>query len=420
MKIEVKDFPRLPGVYLFKNDSNEIIYVGKARNLKDRVSSYFHNHDDQKVVELLGEYSEISYIVTKSEIDALLLEAQLIQDFQPKFNTLLKDGNPFLYIKFTDDSMEIVRMRTTKGRYFGPFMHKRDARSVFDYLERTFRLFRCNRTIEHGCLEYHLGKCSGSCKPDFSKASYMYDIQLAELALKGNHKKFLETIKEQILFCNQNRLYEKSKRLTEILTHFETVFETLKSKFSAQKYAQEIVKTTSPLKRPKDEFEKGLKELALLLQLPIIPETIDCFDISHFQSTHITGSCIRFTHGVPDKNKFRRFKIRSIREQNDYAALAEIVTRRYRQGDWPDIILIDGGKGQRSTIQSIFPSKIILSLAKREETLHTPLHPEGIKLDLKSPLGQLLIALRDYTHHFAISYHRLLRKKNIALQALES
>jgi excinuclease ABC subunit C len=153
--------------------------------------------------------------------------------------------------------------------------------------------------------------------------------------------------------------------------------------------------------------------LQKLLELPERPETIDCFDISHFQSSYLVGSCIRFKDGLPDKNNFRRFRIKTLTQQNDYAALQEIVSRRYKNpADAPHIVLIDGGKGQLSSVQQLFPGLLCISLAKREELLHTPLHPEGIHLDIQTPLGQLLIYLRDYAHHFAISYHRLLRTKN--------
>ncbi len=138
---------------------------------------------------------------------------------------------------------------------------------------------------------------------------------------------------------------------------------------------------------------------------------IDCFDISHFQSKQMVGACVRFSHGVPVKNKFRRFKIKTLETQDDYAALQEIVTRRYRNGDMPDLILIDGGKGQLNAIKKILPDATISSLAKREETLFCNAHPEGVLLDVKTPIGKLLIELRDYTHHFAISYHRLKKEK---------
>jgi excinuclease ABC subunit C len=150
------------------------------------------------------------------------------------------------------------------------------------------------------------------------------------------------------------------------------------------------------------------KELQELLKLSKMPSTIDCFDISHFQSNYLVGSCVRFTNGKPDKNKFRRFGIKTLTQQNDYAALQEIVARRYRDGkDLPDLVVIDGGKGQLSAVAFLIPPTTdVISLAKREETVFSKEFPEGIKISVATGAGRLLIALRDYAHHFAISFHR--------------
>lgn len=142
--------------------------------------------------------------------------------------------------------------------------------------------------------------------------------------------------------------------------------------------------------------------------------TVDCFDISHFQSSYLVGSCVRFTDGKPERAMFRHFKIKTLTEQNDYAALQEIIQRRYKNNtDIPDLIVIDGGKGQLSAAQHVLPGAPLVSLAKREETLYGPQFPQGVRLDLQTNVGRLLIALRDYAHHFAISYHRLKRKKSL-------
>lgn len=159
-----------------------------------------------------------------------------------------------------------------------------------------------------------------------------------------------------------------------------------------------------------------MHELQKLLKLDQLPYTIDCFDISHFQSNELVGSCVRFTHGLPDKNNFRRFKIKTLTTQNDYAALQEIVARRYKDPrDIPDLVVIDGGKGQLSAVQQIIPTASCIALAKREERIFGTMIPhDGIVLDPHSEHGKLLIALRDYAHHFAINYHRLRRIKKLS------
>ena len=164
--------------------------------------------------------------------------------------------------------------------------------------------------------------------------------------------------------------------------------------------------------------QEAAQELQKTLNLAKEPQIIDCFDISHFQSQAIVGSCVRFIDGVPAKSKFRKFKIKSLIQQNDYAALQEIVKRRYKAGDLPDFIVIDGGKGQLNAVYGLLPDTPCISLAKREETVFVPHKSEGILLSLHTAMGKLLIALRDYTHHFAVRYHQHLKRRQITQNSL--
>lgn len=413
----LKQIPTLPGVYLFKNAAHTIIYIGKAKSLRARLRSYFSRHNiDWKVEDLLKEYKTIDHIVTANEMEALLLEAKLVKEYQPKYNILLKEGDPFLYILITKEdlpNLKIVRIKKGEGTYFGPFLHKKDARRVVDYLSRIFKLKRCKRVIKEGCLDYHLGLCAGNCTQLFDQDNYQLRINLAQQVLEGNHKEFLRTIYQHIDAYTKNRDFEKAHHLYEYAQNFETIFETIKTHFSADKYLHEVVRTTAVIDYKPQHYTSASRDLQQLLKLEKEPITIDCFDISHFQSTHLVGSCIRFINGTPAKNKFRRFLIKNITQQNDYAALQEIVSRRYKNGDLPDLIVIDGGKGQRNSIIHLnFPVPIV-SLAKKEERLFSDTYPEGVILDIHTPLGRLLIALRDYAHHFAVTYHTLLRKKAV-------
>lgn len=412
-----EEIPTLPGVYLFKDSNERVIYVGKAKSLRDRVRSYFRrSQEDWKVRDLIREHASINYIVTHTETEALLLEAQLIQDLQPRYNTLLRGGNPFLYLLFTEDELKLVRSKKEKGRYFGPFLHKKDARGAYEYLTRTFKLRPCNKDIPQGCLDYHLGICPGSCMGERTDSERHIRLELAYDAVSGNHAQFLERLKNEIGILSRAREFEKAQRLAEYLKNLDTIFATIKTRYTEQRYAQEILRAALPSEKSAAHSHKGLDELKALLELDKTPQSIDCFDISHFQGTYIVGSCVRFTEGIPDKDKFRRFKIKSLKSHDDYKALREIVARRYDDEgifDLPDVIVIDGGKGQLSAVQGIVEGIPIISLAKREERLYTPLHPEGVVLNLHSELGKLLIALRDYTHHSAILYHKLLRKKGL-------
>ncbi len=400
---------------MFKNKDNEVIYIGKAKQLKVRVSSYFNKTTDWKVRELIKEHASVEHILTKSELEALLLEAQMIRTYKPKYNVLMKNSNPFVYLVITNTPLprlELVRLKKGKGTFFGPFLYKKRARSSYDYLMRNLRLRLCKAKIKEGCLDYHMGLCAGNCRADFDKVDYLIRLSIARKLLEGNYEECFALLIKQIKEHNKRLEFEKSKRLNEYLDDLASLFASLKTGFSERKYVKDIKIVTANITSRVERPQQALKALGKLLNLDGPPVTIDCFDISHFQGSHIVGSCIRFTNGIPDKNKFRRFKIKTLTNQNDYAALQEIVSRRYRNiNEAPDVILIDGGKGQLSSVKALFPDLLCVSLSKKEELLHTPEYPEGVPLDVQTPMGQLLICLRDYAHHFAVSYHKVLRSK---------
>jgi excinuclease ABC subunit C len=238
-------------------------------------------------------------------------------------------------------------------------------------------------------------------------------LELAQQALQGNHKQYLQMIDTHIRQYNQELAFEKSAHLAQYKNDLDIIFTTIKTRYHEKRYTDEVAQAITSGYYNDHTIQYGLKKLQEILQLKDEPISIDCFDISHHQSTHIVGSCIRFTHGLPDKEKFRKFKVKSLQSQNDYAALQEIVARRYRDPKHlPDIIMIDGGKGQRNAIAPLFPDVPVISLAKRKELLISDSYPEGLALHVSTPIGKLLIALRDYAHHFAISYHRKRRQKS--------
>lgn len=414
MENAISSLPTVPGVYLFLNATGDILYIGKAKNLRKRVSSYFQNRTHEpKIDKLVSEHETIRFIATRNEIEALLLEAYLIYTYQPPFNVLLRDGNPFLYLVFTDPiddelpRIELVRQKPKRGRIFGPFLHKKEVRKIYDFLERTFRLKICNKKMEHGCLDFHIGRCAGACRQDFDRAGYVRRLELAYDVLVGDKDRFLANIHEQIDKFNREHAFEKAQELYEISLHLEHLFEVLRTNFSEKHFQREVADLTIEVDANDEDRRLALVELKQLLGLVNIPRTIDCFDISHFQGSNMVGSCVRFTEGKPDPDNFRRFIIKSIVHQDDYAALREIVSRRYKNHEnLPDIVLIDGGKGQLNAVSDLVGSAPCLSLAKREEILFSANFPDGVKLDIKSPMGRLLIALRNYAHHFAISYFR--------------
>lgn len=401
--------PFKPGVYFFKNKDNEIIYIGKAKSIRKRVASYFHSQRyNWKIQGILAEYTSIEYEVTENEIKALILEAQLIQQHKPRFNVLLKDGSPFIYIVFQEKpiaQMLITRTTPLKKSFVGPFINKKAVRTIFSFLQKTFQLYRCKKTVPNGCLHYHIGLCSGSCKPDFNEYDYVQRLRIAYHSLTDNQDKFVASIKKTIQEYNKEHSFEKSARFSKYLTHAQEILNTINNSCDDQndtiKEKRFFIKTDAMLGQTIQTLTGASKPI----------NTIDCFDISHFQGKNIVGSCIRFANGIPDPHLFRHFKVTSLENQNDYAALQEIVTRRYAHDSFPDLIIIDGGKGQLSAVKTVIPDAFVSSLAKREERLFCDRFPDGIILDKHSTAGLLLIAIRNYTHHFAVSYHRKRRRK---------
>lgn len=409
-KIDISNLPNLPGIYMFKGEFNKILYIGKAKSIKNRVRSYFSNaHKDWKINALLQDAQSVSFVLTKNEQEAILLEAQLIKDNQPKYNVLLRDGQPFIYYLITKDEIpkfEIVRNKSLKGYYIGPFFSKQHARKVFNFLVREFQLKICNKNIESGCLDYHIGICAGACKKDFDLDAYKFRLDLVKNLLEKNLDKFKISLEEKIKELTDSMEYEAASKLYKYLQNIESILNVVNLNYSFSNYIHDFASSASGLSYSEIKNYNLAKELKDFLKLDFEPHVIDCFDISHFQGKWIVGSCVRFVDGKSDKNKFRRFKIKSLTDQNDYAALQEIVLRRYKDSDLPDLVLIDGGKGQLSAVKSVFSDVECISIAKREETIFSSVFKDGINLDKKSNVGKLLMAIRDYAHHFAVSYHR--------------
>lgn len=403
-----KLYPKNSGVYFFKDAENSILYIGKAKNLKSRISSYFSSCDG-KTVDLLQQATDIEFIVTHNEIEALFLEAQLVKKHQPPFNRLLKSGNPFVYIFFSQDqipTISISRTKKKKGEYFGPFLTKTDALNLVSYLKNRFQLNVCGKKIESGCLQFHINICAGSCKLDFDLDFYKVRLQIARQVLQDEYKQALDYLASEIAKNNVALNFERSKHLSLYHNHLQAIIQTLqvlkKTKFTNIKDVQKDTGMSNI---------NLLSDLKLRLNLARIPYRIDCFDISHMQSQSIVGSCVRFLDGKPDKKNFRHFAIKSLVIQNDYAALAEIVTRRYRKPeDYPDLIIIDGGKGQLNATKDLAGPAEIISLAKREETVFFGNGHDPIILDIHISTDRLILQIRDYAHHFAVSYHRKKQK----------
>lgn len=396
-----KNITKDPGIYLFKNTLQEVIYIGKAKNIAKRVASYFTKQPTQKIELLLSESVKVDTIPTSSEEEALHLEARLIKKYQPKFNILLKDGNPFSFIFFSEEKipkMYLVRTKEKKGTYLGPFLQAKQARTVYNFLLNTFQLKICNQKIEHGCLEYHIGICSGSCRQNFNLDFYIFRLTLAQQILQKKSKETLKLLNDKIKEFSLALKFEQAQKISKYKEDLESIIQTVERLSSMpSKQTAKNSKHNLPL----------LIKIKQKLKLKHVPYVIDCFDISHLQGQFIVGACIRYVDGTPEKKSFRKFKIKTLTDQNDYAALQEIVQRRYKDHkNEPNLVIVDGGIGQINAIKPFIKSAELVGLAKREETIISSDLTMQIKLNPQLAEDALLLQIRDYTHHFAISYHR--------------
>jgi excinuclease ABC subunit C len=413
--------PKIPGVYFFKDSYGQILYIGKAKNLLKRISCYNTNRQiDWKIHYLLDKSSSIEWIVTSTEEEALLLEASLISSHKPLFNKLLTTNNPFYYILFIKSYGQLPKISITRyiqknATYsIGPFLKKRDALKLYSLITDAFNLNICNKKIPHGCLHYHIGKCSGTCKTDFDKKKYTKRFDLAQNAIK-NESNFLETINKEI---------EKAKSVFDIIhieellkykEEFQLIQNYLYADFREINEERSIEKILLQLNIEETTYQEAVNSIKNLLQLPNKPHIIDCIDISHFQGNAVTGACIRFDHGKYNKEFSTSYLLQN-EENNDYKNLILTIKKHYLTNHitYPDILLIDGGKGQLHAVADLRLPIPLMALAKREETLFWG-NNESTVLSLHQSYGRLLIQIRNATHNAAIYLHKKnMIKKNMA------
>ena len=423
--------PETFGVYLFSNQKKETIYVGKAINLRSRLQSYNDPKLQGKTALMVKEAKNLKYIQVFSEIEALILEATLIKKYQPVYNLRLKDDKSFLYIAVTKEEFpKILAVRKKdlpNPKYlFGPFPSAKTVHSVISYLRKIYP-FCQQKTNRRPCFWSHIGLCN-PCPG--------YIEQQNNLQVKQQLKKnYLNNIKNLVSVLNG-----KSKNLLSNLTKEMSLAVKLEDFERAALYRNQIQKlnyvTHNPhslssfLESPnffEEEQKKELKELSRVIPMPIGIQRltrIECYDISNLQGQFATGSMVVFINGVADKSQYRRFKIKNQGQPNDVEMMGEMIERRMKHQEWskPDLIVVDGGKGQVSAALSVIASHDVTSrrdnllsipvigLAKRLETIILP--QNEINLPLNSPALNLLKRIRDEAHRFAIAYHRQLRKKS--------
>jgi excinuclease ABC subunit C len=537
----IKNLPQVPGVYRYYDSEGMILYVGKAKNLKNRVNSYFQKDlPNLKTYRLVKQIARIEYTVVDTEFDALLLENNLIKEFQPKYNILLKDGKTYPYICVTNEPFSRVfstrKVEKGLGRFFGPFSSLKAMYNVLELVKKLYTVRSCNLALTPEsiakdkyriCLEYHLKNCKAPCVAFQTMAAYQADMEQVTNILKGNlavasnyfkdkmteaatildfeeaqvYKDKLESLEkyqskslvssptisnidictiiaedenayinflhiehgsitQAQTICVKKKLDEKSEEILPILlfeirqqvqsnaarvmTNIEIDFDFKGVEFSVPKIGDFKKLVDLSLKNiayyKKDRLEKQpekvppyqriLEQLQKDLQLQTLPKHIECFDNSNIQGTNPVSAMVCFKNAKPSKKDYRHYKVETVVGANDFATMYEVVTRRYKKLQdenlpFPDLIIIDGGKGQLSfacqalTDLGIYGKIPIISIAKRLEEIYYPKDEFPLHLSKKSESLKLIQQLRDEAHRFGIEFHRDLRSKNSLVSSLD-
>jgi excinuclease ABC subunit C len=426
--------PEIPGIYIFRGKNCEILYIGKAKNLKRRVSSYFQNKKsiDFKTIKLVTLIHSIKIIQVNFEFEALLLEAKLIKKYKPKYNVIWKDDKHYIYIKITKEDFPRVllsrKVDDNSSLYFGPFPSTRIVRDIIVNIRNIIPFCNQKPEIERPCFYTHLGLCDPcpskirklSDKEYFNqKTKYRNNIIQIKYLLSGNTSKVKHYITSQMEIYAQNLLFEKAAMFRNKLQNLDY----LTSHFSpTESFIENPYLASQRLKNEQKELTNILNKYFTHLKLL---KRIECYDISNIFGKYAVGSLVTFVDGYPQKNYYRRFKIKMPDQINDFAMLSEILSRRLKHLEWPipDLFVVDGGKPQLiafKKIMNISQTKVpYIGLAKEEEKLIIPILNNFITLKLPnhSPALHLIQRIRDEAHRFAHKYHTLLRLKSLLSDA---
>ena len=421
---KVREFPQVPGVYLLKDAAGRVIYVGKATNLRSRAGSYFLKaaQVDFRTRDWVTDICDADYVECDSEVDALLMEARLIKDVQPKHNKELKDDKSFPYLMITTREdfprVEVTRTPPDRGvKLYGPFANAGALRGAIQVLQRVFKFRTCSLDIEEDderwqwfrpCLLASIDQCTAPCNLRIGKEEYRKDIRRLQLFLDGKRNSLLKQMRDEMAHASKALEFEKAARLRDEIR----MLETLDDRGELDTHAQPEVFYIDP--------KKGLAGLRKVLKLDKTPRTIEGVDIAHLQGGQTVASLVQFIDGLPFKPGYRRFKIHRA-ANDDFRSIHEVVARRFKRLHdesemFPDILLIDGGKGQLNAAMAAFREHeitppVVLSLAKKEEEIFLPGQSDPVRLSRHAFALRLLQYVRDEAHRFAQHYHHLLRRK---------
>jgi excinuclease ABC subunit C len=422
---KVRTFPTTPGVYLMKDAQGVVIYVGKAKNLRSRAASYFLKAaaEELRTAELTKQIADIDFISTDSEVDALLMEARLVKDIQPRFNHDLKDDKsfPYLQIRVREEfpRVEFTRKPRRKGvRLYGPFTSAKSLRMAVQVLQRIFQFRTCSLDIKSSeerwrwfrpCILHNIRQCTAPCNFRVTREEYRKQIRALRLVLEGKKERLIREMEKEMTAASEAMLFEKAARLRDEIA----ALRKLEMRGDSDPDIQPHVFHINP--------RKGLRGLRKVLGLFNEPRVIEGVDIAHFQGADTVASLVSFIDGTPFKPGYRRFKIKSVQGVDDFASMREVVFRRFRrlrdeEAVFPDILLIDGGKGQLNAALDAFrllevEPPAIISLAKKEEEIYRPGDGEPIRLSRHASALRLLQSVRDEAHRFAQHYHHMLQRR---------
>lgn len=416
---KLKGVPGSPGVYIFRDNNRRVIYVGKAINLKKRVSSYFKKKDhDPKTLQLVSKISNLDYLKTESEFEALVLEADLIKRYKPKYNIRLKDDKNYVYLKITKEDyprITIVHQITDhKADYIGPFTDSSAVRSVLKMSRKIFPFCTCSQQSDDVCLYYHIGLCLGHDEKHVSKKDYNKSIAGIKRLFSGKIGKIKLDLEREMKKLAKNKEYEKAADLRDKIMYLGKI------------------QKAHLLSERDISIDDGLTQLKKHLNLESVPQKIESFDISNIMGTAAVGSMVVFRNGVSYPKEYRRFQIRTVKGSNDFAMMAEVLARRFkRKGqdkaflDMPDIVILDGGKGQLSAVLQniIVPEGVeIVSLAKKHEEIFSVKNNKFQITNLPngSEAYYLVQRVRDEAHRFAVSYHRKVKSRETFESSLDA
>jgi excinuclease ABC subunit C len=470
IQARLRDVPHKPGVYVMRDRLKRVIYVGKARDLRKRLSHYFtpsrQMRGDPKTRALIESIWEFEWHLVRSEAEAVLYEGRLIKEFRPKYNVSFRDDKRFLLVRVDPKDpwprFQLTRLRKDDGaRYFGPFAHSGALRATLSAIRKKFGIRSCRpavpgeRDYRH-CLDHIIKNCSAPCIGKITQADYLCRVDQACEFLDGASRQMIEQVETDMKAAAEKLDFERAAQLRNLL--------------------DDLKRTTKPMTRftrkalPGSMNPEGdLVVLADALQLGRVPRIMECFDISNISSTHIVASMVRFKNGVPDRANYRRYRIKGTPTQDDFASMAEVVRRRYsrllreeqqgkaklenRDGNTvdyspefsqqtpseslqklsaisdqpsglPDLIIVDGGKGQLSSAcrelqrLGLFEQPII-GIAKEFEEIYRPGRPLPLRLPEDSGALKMLQRIRDEAHRFANSFHSLLLKRRISESVLD-